>query len=51
MPSLMVFLKLRKEDYEVWTSAKEYAKKNGITLGKLVSLSLQYYINRVLKRA
>jgi antitoxin component of RelBE/YafQ-DinJ toxin-antitoxin module len=46
MPSLMVFLRLRKEDYEVWTSAKEYTKKNGLTLGKLVSLSLQYYINR-----
>jgi len=42
----MVFLRLRKEDYEVWTSAKEYAKKNGITLGKLVSLSLQYYMHR-----
>jgi len=46
MPTFQVFLRFRKEDYEVWEQAKAYARKHGLTLGKLVALSLQYYIVR-----
>jgi len=46
MPTFQVFLRFRKEDYETWEQAKAYARKHGLTLGKLVSLSLQYYITR-----
>jgi hypothetical protein len=46
MPSFQIFLRFRKEDYETWEMAKAYAKKHGLTLGKLVALSLQYYIAR-----
>ena len=46
MATFQVFLRFRKEDYEVWEQAKAYARKHGLTLGKLVALSLQYYIAR-----
>ena len=46
MPTFQVFLRFRKEDFEVWEQAKAYARKHGLTLGKLVALSLQYYIAR-----
>ena len=46
MPTFQVFLRFRKEDFEVWEQAKAYARKHGLTLGKLVALSLQYYITR-----
>jgi len=44
--TFQVFLRFRKEDYEMWEQAKAYARKHGLTLGKLVALSLQYYIAR-----
>jgi len=46
MATFQVFLRFRKEDYETWEMAKAYARKHGLTLGKLVALSLQYYIAR-----
>jgi len=46
MPSFQIFLRFRKEDYEVWIQAKAFAKKNGLTLGRLVALALQYYMNK-----
>ena len=46
MTTFQVFLRFRKEDFEVWEQAKAYARKHGLTLGKLVALSLQYYIAR-----
>jgi hypothetical protein len=46
MPSFQVFLRFRKEDYDTWIQAKAFAKKNGLTLGRLVALALQYYMNK-----
>jgi len=46
MPSFQVFLRFRKEDFDTWMQAKAYAKKNGLTLGRLVALALQYYMNK-----
>jgi hypothetical protein len=46
MVTFQVFLRFRKEDYETWLKAREYARTHGLTLGKLVSLALTYYINR-----
>jgi hypothetical protein len=46
MATFQVFLRFRKEDFETWEMAKAYARKHGLTLGKLVALSLQYYIAR-----
>jgi len=46
LPTFQVFLRFRKEDFETWEMAKAYARKHGLTLGKLVALSLQYYMSK-----
>ena len=43
---MSIVVSIRIPNKRTWEKAKEYAKKNGLTIGNLVIKALEYYMNR-----